>query len=224
MEKNKLIIIVGHYGSGKTEFALNYAVRLKMQGTEPVIVDMDIVNPYFRARELKGRRSMKNIKIISGNYEDDHHLDMPALSPALKTYFESEDDTSIVDVGGDPAGAHALSGYSKYIEGRDYSMWVAVNANRPKTSDAEGAIEYIRAIEDSSKLKITGLLNTTHLLRETTAAHVVKGDALVKEIEDITGIKAVYTVVTTDLLPRVKELNMSGEVFPIKLLLLPDWL
>jgi hypothetical protein len=149
---------------------------------------------------------------------------MPALAASLKTCFTSEDQVSIVDVGGDPAGAHVLARYTKMITGRDYNMWMAVNANRPETETAEGAIKYMRAIEQASGLQVSGLINTTHMLRETTTEDILKGDRVVKDIAKKTGIQTVYTVINENLASHSGKLSLSGEVFPIKLLLLPDWL
>ena len=219
-----LTIIVGHYGSGKTEFAVNYALRLYAQGELPVVADMDIVNPYFRSRELKEQFGGKGIRVISSNYEDDYHLDMPALAASLQTCFESKEQISILDVGGDPAGANVLTRYSGLLSDRDYNMWMTVNANRPQTSTVEQAAEYVTAIEHASRLKINGIINTTHMLRETTADDIKKGDELARHLSELTGIKLMYTVVEEHLMPETKNLGLAGEPFPIKLIMRPKWL
>lgn len=224
MDYKNITIIVGHYGSGKTEFAVNYALRLYEQGVCPVVADMDIVNPYFRARELKERFAGKGIRIISSNYEDDYHLDVPALAVSLQSCFEAKEQISVIDVGGDAAGAKVLARYSGLIVNRDYNMWLAVNANRPQTATAEKAAAYIAGIESTSRLKINGLVNTTHMLRETTIEDIKQGDKLIKQLSESTGIKAVYTVVEERLIPEAKGLNLSGEPFLIRLMMRPEWL
>ncbi|MBR0597810.1 ATP-binding protein [Sinanaerobacter chloroacetimidivorans] len=217
-------IIVGHFGSGKTEFVANYAIWLNENGKQPVVADMDIVNPYFRARELKELFKSKGIRVISSNYEDDYHFDTPALAASLQTCFESKDQTSLVDVGGDSAGANVLARYSKLLSDGKYNMWMVVNANRPQTSTAEEASRYLEAINETSRLKINGIINSTHMLRETTKGDIAKGDALARRLSELTGIKVVYTVIEEHLMPEMKDLKLAGEPFPISLIMRPDWL
>lgn len=185
---------------------------------------MDIVNPYFRARELKELFKSKGIRVISSNYEDDYHFDTPALAASLQTCFESKDQTSLVDVGGDSAGANVLARYSKLLSDGKYNMWMVVNANRPQTSTAEEASRYLEAINETSRLKINGIINSTHMLRETTKGDIAKGDALARRLSELTGIKVVYTVIEEHLMPEMKDLKLAGEPFPISLIMRPDWL
>lgn len=217
-------IIVGHYGSGKTEFVANYAIRLQEDGKKTVVADMDIVNPYFRARELKELFERKGIRVISSNYENDYHLDMPALATSLQSCFELKNQTSIIDVGGDPAGANVLARYSRLLSDGEYNMWMAVNANRPQTASVEEAAEFVKAIEYTSKLKINGIINTTHMLRETTKEDILKGDLLVRELSELKGIKVIYTVIEEHLMAEMKDIALAGELFPIQLIMRPDWL
>ena len=224
MNSKNPTIIVGHYGSGKTEFAANYAILLHENGRMPVVADMDIVNPYFRARELKEFFGSKGIKVISSNYEDDHHLDMPALAASLRTCFEPGARTSIIDVGGDPAGANVLARYSGLLSDGEYNMWIVVNANRPQTSTAEEAAGFLRQIELASKLKISGIINNTHMLRETVREDIVKGDLLARQLSESTGIEVVYTVMEERLIPETRDLELAGEPFPVKLIMRPEWL
>lgn len=224
MKWNSPTIIVGHYGSGKTEFAANYASWLRENGKQPVVADLDIVNPYFRARELKEIFGSKGIRVISSNYEDDYHFDVPALAASLRTCFESKDQLSVIDVGGDPAGANVLAGYSGLLSDREYNMWIVVNANRPQTSTAEKAAEYLGAIEFACKLKVNGIVNNTHMLRETTKEDIVKGDILARQLAELTGIEVVYSIVEQHLMDEIKCLKLVGEPFPVKLIMRPKWL
>ncbi len=224
MDHKNPTIIVGHYGSGKTEFAVNYALYLKAMGRNPVVADMDIVNPYFRARELKNFLNEKEIKIISNNYENDYHIDMPALAAALQTCFTSKEQCSVIDVGGDPNGANVLARYARFLEQCDYNMWMVVNANRPKTSTAEDVIEYLKEIEKAGKLKINGIINGTHMLRDTQVEDLLLGDQLVRQVSEITGLQIVYTVVEERLKHEVENVNLAGDLFFINLIMRPDWL
>ena len=217
-------IIVGHAGSGKTEFTVNYAMRLRSEGKNPVVADMDIINPYYRARELKDVFEEEGIKVISSNLANDYHVDTPALAASLRSCFEQKDQTSIIDVGGDSAGSNVLARYSRLLKDGEYNMWLAINANRPKTSTAAEAKEYMDAIESASRLKINGIINTTHLLRETTKEDIKKGNQLARELSTLTGIDVIYTVVNEDIIDQMKDEDIEGALFPIKLYLRPQWL
>lgn len=222
-KKNNLTIIVGHYGSGKTEFAVNYALKLQEWGEMPVVADLDIVNPYFRIREQKPFFGEKGIEVISSNAAEDYHLDMPALAASLQSCFQSPTQISIVDVGGDPAGANVLARYARMLAGREYDMWLVVNANRPQTPTAEAAEKYLADIARVSKLRINGIINNTHMLRDTAKEDILRGDALARQLAERTGIPVIYTVVAAELLPEMSGQELAGELFPIKLMR-PLWL
>ena len=117
-------IIVGHYGSGKTEFAANLALALSRAGRPVLAADLDIVNPYFRLRELREDFAPENIRVISSYYEDEMCLDSPALAASLRSCFEPEGtgEARIADVGGDPAGATVLGRYAALLRGQEYGM------------------------------------------------------------------------------------------------------
>lgn len=217
-------IIVGHYGSGKTEFVANYAQWLRAQGKEPLVADLDIVNPYFRIREQRRKFGEQGIRVVSSNYEEDYCLDTPALAPSLRACFEPWQEAGLVDVGGDPAGAVVLAQYAGLLRDRPYSMWMVVNANRPQTTRAESVLEYMEAIQKVSRLKINGLINNTHLLRETAEEDILRGDALVRQVQERTGIPVICTVIEERLKPQIRNLELLGEPFYIHLAMRPEWL
>lgn len=223
MEYISPTIVVGHYGSGKTEFVANYAQFLRSQGKDPLVADLDIVNPYFRIREQRRNFSAQGIRVVSSNYEEDYCLDTPALAASLRACFEPWED-GLVDVGGDPAGAVVLAQYAAILRNRPYSMWMVVNANRPQTARAESVQVYMDAIQQVSRLKINGLINNTHLLRETTEEDILRGDALVRQVQAQTGIPVICTVIEERLKPQTQNLELSGEPFYISLAMRPDWL
>ena len=224
MKTKPPIIIVGHYGSGKTEFVVNYARNLKRKGEDVTIADMDIVNPYFRAREFQEQLRNEGIEVISSNFERDPHVDTPAMAASIKMCFQPSSLQNLMDVGGDPSGANVLALYAHNLKNRDYHMWIVVNANRPKTSTTEGVQFYINQIEQMSKLKINGIINATHMLRETGIEDVLKGDRLVREISNTNGIPVKYTVFQKELESDINSLDLAGELFPINLGVMPDWM
>src|SRR6056297_3316150 len=190
MDKN-LTIIVGHYGSGKTEFALNYAVKSKEDYDKVNLVDLDIINPYFRSRERKEELEKLNIKVVESSIKN-KNLDLPALSPGINGAINETKSKTIIDAGGDPIGAKALSRYYRQIRKKEYDMFLVVNANRSETQSVKKVIEYYNKIQGASRLIITGLINNTHLLKATTAEDVYKGKKLVEEVSEKLDIQVKY--------------------------------
>lgn len=224
MSKRNPTIITGHYGSGKTEFTVNYAAMLGKNGENPVLADMDIVNAYFRSRLMKKKLEESGVRVISNNMEEEFYNDTPALSASLYSCFINLEQRSILDVGGDSEGATILSRFAPLLKGTDYDMWVTINANRMRTATPEQNLEYIKSIEQASRLKITGILNTTHMLRETTREDIMRGDELVRQVADITGLKIVYTVVPKFLEQTIRGENLAAEIFPVDMLMRQDYL
>ena len=223
MNNDKRIrIIIGHYGSGKTEFSLNYALELNKQGKKVAIADLDVVNVYFRSREKAELLEEKGIKVIGASIKG-NALDLPAISGEVLTPLQDKSYDTILDVGGDPAGARALGRYHEYFIEGDYDMFFVLNANRPDTGTVEAALQYVRQIEDTSRAKVTGIINNTHMLKSTTIDDIINGYQLALELSELTGIPLKYNVVLEELAPMLPE-DMVGEVFPIKLYMREEWM
>jgi CobQ/CobB/MinD/ParA nucleotide binding domain. len=169
----KFIIVCGHYGCGKTNFCINLAFDLSRLGKKVSIVDIDIVNPYFRASEYKDILSAKNINIISPAYALST-LDIPALSSEIYSIFSNDDDHVIIDTGGDDAGVTALGRFSSnIIESKNYTMLYLVNSYRALTKTTSEAVTIFHEIEAASKLKVTGIVNNSHLKAKTSAKDII---------------------------------------------------
>ncbi len=224
MSIGKTIVIVGHYGSGKTEFAANFTLFHRDAGHDTTLADLDIVNPYFRSRELQAQFEKRGIRVLSSNFETEHNLDTPALAAGLYACFQPGATVNIVDVGGDPVGARVLARYAHYLRNREYDMWMVINANRPQTAHPAETQRLLEQIEQISHLKINGLINNTHMLDETAPEDLLRGDALVRTLSASCGIPVKYTVCTRHLIPQAERLHVSGTLFPISLLLRPSWL
>lgn len=223
MNKDKRIrIIIGHYGSGKTEFSLNYALKLNELGKKVAIADLDVVNLYFRSREKASLLEEKGIKIIGASIKG-NALDLPAISGEVLTPLQDKSYDTILDVGGDPAGARALGRYHEYFVEGQYDMFFVLNLNRPETGTVQKALEFIRQIEDTSRAKVTGIINNTHLLKSTTIEDVLKGYELSLELSELTSIPLKYNVVLEELAPLLPN-NLIGELFPIKLYMREEWM
>lgn len=172
LPEERVVLIVGNYGSGKTEVAVNLAIRLS--GRQRVaIADLDIVNPYFRCREARVEMERYGIRVINpeGEY---HSADLPIILPEVRGVVLDGEGTLICDVGGDDVGARVLSSLADVFADRPCTMLQILNAKRPFTETVDGCLK-IGEIEAASRLRITGLVSNTHLLEETDVPTVLEG-------------------------------------------------
>jgi hypothetical protein len=219
----RIRIIIGHYGSGKSEFSMNYVTKLRgLVDTNVAISDLDIVNVYFRTREKRDFLQSKNIMPIDSSIQATT-LDLPAVSAQVTAPITDKSYDYVIDVGGDDVGARVLGRFSHLIEQGDYEMFCVINANREQTQNANDVIKHIRSIENASKLKVTGLINNTHLVRETTIEDVLKGQDLAKEVSKLTNIPIRYVTCLESLIPQLPA-PLDGEIFPINLYMRECWM
>ena len=219
----RIRIVVGHYGSGKSEFSINYVTKLReIVKSKVAISDLDIVNVYFRTREKRDFLISKDIMPIDSSIQA-NSLDLPAISAQITAPLTDKSYDYVIDVGGDDVGARVLGRFSHLIEEGDYDMFCVVNSNREKTQNVIDVINHIKSIENTSKLKVTGLINNTHLVRETSIEDILKGQELVKEVSKITKIPIKYVACLESLLPQLPT-NLEGDIFPIKLFMRECWM
>jgi hypothetical protein len=192
VDMKRISIITGHYGSGKTEFSLNYALKCSSEGKRTALVDLDIANVYFRSRELQDMLQSKGIQVYGNAFRHEITADLPALAPEIRKPLEDESCYTVVDVGGDESGAKILNQFNKYFLSNNSEMLCIINANRPETSSVKGALRHIRRIEEVTKLPVTGLVNNTHMLRETSMEDIEKGFELCSELSKRLNIQVVY--------------------------------
>ena len=222
MLKDKRVrIIAGHYGSGKTEFAVNYTMLLADSGKKTAIADLDVVNPYFRSREKEPELTARGIRVI-GSGRKGVSLDVPSVSPEVYSLMQDKSISVVLDVGGDKVGARALGRYHEYLDAEPYDMFFVLNANRHMTADVEGAVNYMRAIEEGSRQKFTGIVNNTHMCGDTTLEDIMKGYDLALAVSKETNIPLKYNVVVKSLLNVVPQ-GLEGEIFPIDIYMKKPW-
>lgn len=224
MEKTKRIrIITGHYGSGKSEFSINYALKLRKEVEGRLAIsDLDVVNVYFRSRGRKEFLEENGIHLISSSV-DAPTLDIPALSAEIHTPLLNKDYNNIIDLGGDKVGATVIARYKNMIDDDDYDMFFVVNANREKTQTAEEVMKYIDEIEKASKLKVTGLINNTHMLKATTIDDIKKGQEVCREVSNLKNIPIKFISCLEALVKEIPE-DFEGDIIPINLYLRDDWM
>lgn len=218
----RIVIFSGAYGSGKTEVSLNFAKLKRREGARVIVVDLDIVNPYFRSRETAGEMVREGIEVISSapGFEA---ADLPALAPDILRAFHDESATVVFDVGGDPVGARALARYSAELDAAGYDMFFVVNANRPFTRDVKGTEAMLESIEDSSRLAFTGIVSNTHMGEDTTPRDVLIGLRLAKELAARRDLPLVFASATPAVLAKLGNDITGTRVLPLHLHMRPPW-
>lgn len=218
----RLRFVVGHYGSGKTEFSINYAIKLAQEGKKVALADLDVVNLYFRSREKTEVLEKLGVKVIGGSIKASA-IDIPAISAEIVTPMQDKSYEAIIDVGGDPTGARTLGRYKEYFIDGDYDMFFVLNANRPETQTVDKVMEYLKKIEDTARAKVTGIINNTHMLKSTTVSDVLKGQELAEKISENLDIPIKYISVIENVAKKLPK-DLQGEIFPIILYMREDWM
>lgn len=218
---SRINIFVGHFGSGKTEISINYAINLVKQGKKTAIVDIDIVNPYFCVRDIRGYLEGLGIRVISSNPHFSN-AELAVVPPEVISVFNDKSYEVVIDIGGDDAGAVVLGQYNRYMREEEYSMFFVVNTNRPFTTEAEGIEEYMQAIQRTSRLQVTDLISNTNLSYETTPEDILRGDIVIDELSRKLGINYKYTVCRRDLMGQV-EGKTKAEIFPVDIYMKAPW-
>ncbi|NLP29806.1 MAG: ATP-binding protein [Clostridiales bacterium] len=218
----RIIIVLGHYGSGKTEISVNLALKLAESNKKVALVDLDIANVYFRSRERKQLLVDRGIEVHSNAFQFDIAADLPALSPTIRKPLEDKTYNTVVDVGGDDSGARILNQFIKYFDNDETQILCVINANRPETSTVEGALDHIYKIQKEIGLNVSGLVNNTHLLRETQISDIIKGRELCNQISEILNVPLVYNCCVESLCEEASD--SLDNIFPIKLYMRPTWM
>ncbi|MBE6671731.1 MAG: hypothetical protein E7593_05970 [Ruminococcaceae bacterium] len=213
----RITIFSGHYGSGKTNVAINYAVDLGKEGRKVSIADLDIVNPYFRTKDSEEMFEKNGIELISLPFANTS-VDLPSMPSAAYGLFSRRDRNVIIDLGGDDRGAFALGRFRPMLlEENDYEMVFTVNFYRPLTTTVDEAIEVFNEIEYASKLKFTKIVNNSNLGRETKAEDVARTVALAKELAEKTNTEFWFTSVDESVYDELSGLLPEESLFKLKL-------
>ena len=211
----RITLLCGHYGSGKTNVAVNMAYDLKKQYEKVVIADLDIVNPYFRTKDSSGEFEDLGIRLICSEYAGSN-VDIPAMPQQIYSLTDDRQQRAIIDVGGDDRGALALGRIAPSIlEENDYEMLFVINCYRPLTRDAESTIEVMKEIEDAAKIKFTAIVNNSNLGEETTVQDVLKSAEYANEVSRLTGLPIKCTSVDSKILSDI--IGIVPNLFPLKL-------
>jgi len=218
----KHTVFVGHYGTGKTSIAVNYAIDLKRKNGDKKVylIDLDIVNPYFGSFENADILKENGVDILAPAFAGTN-LDAPSLPAAIHRVF-AEDCFVVWDMGGDDVGSVAIGRYSGKITEQGYDMYYVVNCYRPLTSDAVAMKEIIDEIEASSRLKINGIVNNSNLGTETEASDVLSSVSVISELEKASGLSTVFVAVSENVY-NVSLSSIGKKIFKIKLYTKKYW-
>ena len=209
----RVTIFAGHYGSGKTNLAVNYALALKEQGIDVKIADLDIVNPYFRTKDSAKELEEAGIPLISPAFANSN-VDLPALPQELYGLVQNKRFHAVLDVGGDDRGAYALGRYTPYIlEENDYEMIFVANFFRPLTRTAQDAMEVMREIEAACGIGFTAIANNSNLGNLTAASDVETTYEKALELSKLSGLPLLLTSAEESVCAQLSLPN----TFPMKL-------
>ena len=222
MEHKRLTLFAGHYGSGKTNIAVNYALKLAKEGKDVVIADLDIVNPYFRTKDSAAVLDAAGVKLISPQFANTN-VDLPALPAEAYRLVQDKSIYGIMDIGGDDRGAYALGRYVPTLkEENNYRMVFVANASRPLTRTPEDALEVMREIEEACGLQFTDIINNTNLASETTPETVLASRDYIAKLSQLSGLPVFATSAETGVaaqlegkLPDLLPLQLQEKYFDL---------
>ena len=222
MNHKRLTLFAGHYGSGKTNIAVNYALHLAKEGKQVVIADLDIVNPYFRTKDSAAVLEQAGVELISPQFANSN-VDLPALPAEAYRLVQDRSIYGIMDIGGDDRGAYALGRYVPTLKKENnYRMVFVANASRPLTRTPEEALEVMREIEAACGLAFTDIINNTNLAAETTPETVLDSTAYVEELSRLSGLPIFATTAVAHVaaeleakIPNVLPLQLQEKYFDL---------
>lgn len=215
MEFKRLVLLSGHYGSGKTNIAVSLAFHLRKKRERVAIADIDIVNPYFRTRDSRDELEQAGIRLISSEFASSN-VDLPALPQDVYAVTDDHGLSAVIDIGGDDRGALALGRWRDAILAENnYEMLMVINRFRPLTCDAESTVEVMREIELAAQMKFTAVVNNSNLGNETTPQHVLDSQGYANAVCELAGLPLKMTTVTASLYPALE--GRVENLFPLNL-------
>ena len=210
MRTKRVTLLAGHYGSGKTNIAVNLAMKQKREGFDVTVADLDIVNPYYRTKDSEEELKAAGIPLISSPFANSN-VDLPALPQELYRIVDETDTHMVVDIGGDDRGAYALGRFAQKLKDEnDYEMILVINKYRPLTADEKDAVAIMKEIEEAGHLPFTAIINNSNLGKETTAEDVLASVSYAEKMAKDTGLPLLLTTVREDLLPE-----LEGKIDPL---------
>ena len=218
-DEERLTILVGYSGSGKTECSVNLALAIRSQGHPTALADLDVVNPYFRSRERRDLLVARDVQVVSTS-QSCVDADVPALPAELNTLLEDQTLFSVLDIGGGSVGARVLARYRHKIAAQPHRVCFVLNAARPGTGTVAGALESLREIEQTIGLKVTHIIHNTHLCDQTTPEDIMEGAKLAAEVSRIAALPILCHGVYH---PLAVHICLEEPIFPMQLYMNKPW-
>jgi len=222
MYQRRVIIFVGHFGSGKTEIALNGALELAAAGSSVTVADLDVVKPYFRSRSARAILSDAGVDLLAPTGAN-VHADLPIIVPQIRSCLRDEHSRLILDVGGDDLGARVLGSLSDVIPFDDTDCLLVLNFRRPSTPDPERAVAMVREIEAVGRVPVSGLISNTHLMDETTPEVVLDGYRQALETARLAEVPLVAITVEEELAAVLEGGDLECPVVPLRRIVKPPF-
>jgi hypothetical protein len=214
MPLSELVVFTGRFGSGKTEIALNYAVRLSEQGSCPLLIDLDIVTPYFRARDKAEELAHLGVQVIAPSRAG-QHLHVPAISPQILGAIEQRTRPVAIDLGGDEHGARALAQYAPAIHSRDHALIFVVNPYRPFMDTVAGIRTAASRIEASARARVSHLASNPNLMSQSSPQTFERGHQLVRQASQALDLPLAFAIVSERLSPAIDRHKLGVDVLVI---------
>ncbi len=222
LPKERIVVVCGNYGSGKTEFCLQLALELAQQ-QPTTLVDLDIVNPYFRSAEATALLNEGGVDVLAPTFAMST-VDIPALPAEIQRVFVEKERRVVFDVGGDDTGAAALGRYRRYFEVDSAAMYFVVNAFRPLSGDADSVCDLLYRVEQKGSMKASYLINNANVAWESGAQNLARGEELLREVSARTKLPVAYHCGTRPVLEAASSLSLSGQPFEMHIRMRPDWM
>jgi hypothetical protein len=223
-DDRRIVIFAGRFGSGKTEISINYALSLADQTNQqrPILIDLDVVTPYFRTRELAEQLAQEGVDVVTPAPVA-QHLDVPGITPEILGAIQQPDRPVVLDVGGDAQGARALGQYASVLNQLDYAMNFVVNPHRPFTDSVAGIAQAVAEIQSTARLQATALVSNPNLIGETTLPIVTAGHRLVEEAAQALGLPVAFVSLRADLAAEAGPNTFRQPVMPLRRFFVLPW-
>ena len=219
-KEKKVYVFVGSAGTGKTEVAINFSLNWAKKKGEVYLVDLDIVKPYFRSREVKDRFRSFKLDVISPA-DQLYYSDLPALSPQIESHLINMNERVVIDLGGGEEGSPVLGRYRHYIRKNDYDIFYVANTRRPFNATADEIINQIEIIQNVSKIEITGIVHNTHLMWETNFSMIINSIPIIEKVSKTLSLPVVFHGVSKSLIDDAKKSGI--DFLELECFLWPEW-
>jgi len=222
LDLHGIVIIVGAYGSGKTEVSINLALHMQKKGIAVRLADLDLVNPYFRTREARQVLTRQGIDVV---LPDSQYMqaDLPILTPAVSGMLRRPKGLTLLDVGGDDVGATVLAALGDPLADQAPQVLQVVNPHRPYTDTVKGCLNMRNAIEEKAKMKITGIIGNANLMEATGPRDILDGYGFASQVAAAGDVPLVFITIPAGLLTRIDKRSIQCPVLPLRRQLVPPW-